>query len=160
MERIQKILQNELYREYIAKIEMCEKNRVFCRHNSVHFLDVARLGWILNLEKGLGIEKEYIYAAALLHDIGRFVQYETGEDHAVVSGRLAPEILATCGYTPEEVELINSAIITHRNAKVIGKNNLNEIIYKADKLSRGCYFCKVEADCNWKNDKKNKELLY
>ena len=36
-----------------------------------HFLDVARLAWIAGLEQGLGLDKEIVYAAALLHDIGK-----------------------------------------------------------------------------------------
>ena len=45
---------------------MCGKNRkyeeerIFCRHDMSHFLDVARLSWIENLERGLEIEKELI----------------------------------------------------------------------------------------------------
>ena len=42
-----------------------------------HLLDVARLAWIFNLEANQEISKERIYAAALLHDIGRHIQYET-----------------------------------------------------------------------------------
>lgn len=160
MERIQTILHNQTYQEYIQKIETCELSRTFCRHNTVHFLDVARIAWSINLEEKLMLEKEIIYAAALLHDIGRFVQYETGEDHAVVSGRLAPAILSQCGFDDKETEMIVEAIIQHRNPDIQWDKNLNGIIYRADKLSRACYFCKAEADCNWKGDKKNRKLLY
>ena len=37
----------------------------------VHFLDVARIGTIIALEEGLKIDREWIYAAALLHDCGK-----------------------------------------------------------------------------------------
>ena len=72
------ILHNPRYRECVEKNRKYEEERIFCRHDMSHFLDVARLSWIENLEKGLGIEKELIYAAALLHDCGRFRQYEDG----------------------------------------------------------------------------------
>ena len=39
-----------------------------------HFLDVARLMYIYNLEDQAGFSKEMIYAAGLLHDIGRYEQ--------------------------------------------------------------------------------------
>ena len=76
MDRVNRILHNPKYRECVEKNRKYEEERIFCRHDMSHFLDVARLSWIENLEKGLGIEKELIYAAALLHDCGRFRQYE------------------------------------------------------------------------------------
>ena len=71
MDRVNRILHNPRYRECVEKNRKYEEERIFCRHDMSHFLDVARLSWIENLEKGLGIEKELIYAAALLHDCGR-----------------------------------------------------------------------------------------
>lgn len=41
-----------------------------------HLLDVARIAYIRNLEKGYGFRKDVIYAAAVLHDIGKALQYE------------------------------------------------------------------------------------
>lgn len=51
------------------------------RHGMVHFLDVARIGTIIALEEGLKIDREWIYAAALLHDCGKHEQYEIGIPH-------------------------------------------------------------------------------
>ena len=64
MDRVNRILHNPKYRECVEKNRKYEEERIFCRHDMSHFLDVARLSWIENLEKGLGIEKELIYAAA------------------------------------------------------------------------------------------------
>ena len=69
MERIHAICNHPVWKESIKKIQALEQERIFCKHNPQHFLDVARLAWIENLEKNLGIEKELIYAAGLLHDI-------------------------------------------------------------------------------------------
>lgn len=79
-----------------------------------HLLDVCRISWILNLEEGLLIDKERIYAAALLHDIGRWVEYETGQDHAMASGELAEDILDRCGFSGNEKADIIEAIKSHR----------------------------------------------
>lgn len=158
MKRIDKILQNEKYREHIEKIEMAEVHRNFCRHNMGHFLDVARIAMILNLQEDFGLPEEWIYAAALLHDIGRWVQYETGEDHAKVSEKLAPEILTECGFTEEESRSVTKAIGNHRNREIAGDKNLDGLLYRADKLSRPCYACKMEKACDWKQDKKNLRL--
>lgn len=160
MERIDRILAHPKYREYCDRIAILEQNRIFCHHDSVHFLNVARIGWILNLEEQTGLSKEMIYTAALLHDIGRFKQYEDGSDHALVSAELAVEILEDCGYYKEEQSVIIEAIKSHRTKEIAGERSLRGVLYRADKLSRDCYFCRVNDQCDWKKDKKNKVLRY
>lgn len=134
---------------------MAEVDRPFCHHDMVHFMDVARIGWIINLEEGHGIEKEWIYAAALLHDIGRHDQYADGTPHEQAGARRAPQILRECGFDDKETDVIISAIASHRDKEVASEASLRGILYRADKLSRACFACKAEKECNWKNDKKN-----
>lgn len=158
MERIQKIIQHPLYKKYLSTIKEWEKERKFCRHDTVHFLNVARLAMIIKLKEDLTIYQEEIYAAAMLHDIGRHIQYETGEDHAAASGRLALPILTESGFSQKETDVIIDAIIHHRDEKIKEEKSLRGILYRADKLSRDCYFCESEPLCHWKEGKKNKEL--
>lgn len=160
MERIDKILKQDLFLKYLQLNEEAELDRIFCHHDMVHFLDVARIAWILNLEEGLGIDKEMIYAAALLHDIGRHVQYADGTPHEKASALLASEILKDCGFNDTETGVIISAIETHRSSEVAGEATLNGILYRADKASRPCFACKAEKECNWKGDKKNKTIKW
>lgn len=160
MERVNKILQHDLYQKYLEKNKMAEENRRFCHHDMGHFLDVARLAMIFNLQQGLAIQQELIYGAALLHDIGRWQQYEDGTPHEKASALLAPEILTDCGFTAEETAQIISAISSHRDEKVKGEPNLNGILYRADKMSRSCFCCEMEKECDWKGDKKNLKLQY
>ena len=160
MERIDLIIENPDYKRYLAQIAEWEQTRIFCHHDTVHFLNVARIGWILNLEEELGLEKELVYAAALLHDIGRFKQYEDGSDHALVSADLAGPILTACGFNEAERTLITEAVASHRTKEIAGERSLRGILYRADKLSRECYFCKANPQCDWKGDKKNKVLRY
>lgn len=159
LERVNRILQNKRYQEYVEKNASHEVDRVFCHHDMEHFLAVARIGFLLNETEKYGQKKEFIYAAALLHDIGRWQQYETGEDHALVSSLLAPEILKECGFLKEEVEAIAFAIKTHREAERKEEKSLNGLLYRADKLSRSCFACKEEKNCNWKEGKKNLNLI-
>lgn len=159
MNRINQIIHHPSYILHIEKIAEWEKNREFCRHNTAHFLDVARIAMILNMQDKYGLEQELIYAAALLHDIGRWQQYETGEDHALASAKLAPAILKACGFSEAESGQIVAAIAMHRESKVKEEKSLNGLIYRADKLSRPCYFCEQEQNCNWKNEKKNMEIF-
>lgn len=159
MERVNRILSNELYREYLEKNNQAEAQRRFCHHNIEHFLDVARIASILNYSEDYRQEEEIIYAAALLHDIGRWVQYEDGTPHEKASAKLAPEILDACGFLGDETDRILAAIGNHRNAKIREEKSLSGLLYRADKLSRPCFACRMEKECNWKNDKKNLRLL-
>ena len=76
-----------------------EKDRIFCRHGMEHLLDVARIAYIENLENNRGISKEIIYGAALLHDIGRYLQYTEGIPHEKAGEELALEILKDSGFS-------------------------------------------------------------
>lgn len=160
MERIDKILNHELFISCLRKNEEAEQDRIFCRHNMEHFLNVARIGEILNLEERQEIPKVQIYAAALLHDIGRYRQYEDGTPHEQASAQLAPQILEDCGFDAKETDVILKAIGSHRDAQVKGEPGLRGLLYRADKLSRGCFACKAEHLCDWKKDKKNRTLRY
>lgn len=155
MERIDKILNHALFNECIRKNEAAECDRTFCHHDIGHFLDVARIAMILNLREHLGISEEWIYAAALLHDVGRYLQYESGIPHEQASAEIAPEILRDCGFDEKETGVIVTAIGLHRSKEIAQEASLNGILYRADKASRACFACKAEKECNWKNEKKN-----
>ena len=217
--RVNRILGDEEYLKYIHEIEELERDRIFCRHNMEHFLNVARIACLLDHEDSLyapeysgskeesswtderilpdsldaskpedfrDVSKpvdshdalkpadsldssktagshetssweEIIYAAALLHDIGRGQEYLTGVRHEEESARLAPPIIRRAGFNDEEEGLIISAIANHRN-KECPKGRLDSIIYRADKLSRPCYYCKASQQCHKTDDKKNLEL--
>ena len=160
MERANRILGSSIYQEYLARNEKAEASRRFCHHNMGHFLDVARLSMILNQTEKYGQEKELIYAAALLHDIGRWMQYEDGTPHEKASAMLSPIILSECGFSQEESAVILKAIADHRNGEIKDEKSLSGLLYRADKLSRPCFACKMEKECNWKQDKKNMELYW
>lgn len=160
MKRVDKILKHPVFRACMKKNSECEKDRIFCRHDAAHFLSVARIGYILNLKKKVRQKRELIYAAALLHDIGRYRQYEEGIPHEKASAALAPEILKDCGFGRKETERIVDAIKNHRNAGIRKEKSLRGILYQADKLSRECYICPAEQACNWKNNQKNMRLRY
>lgn len=159
MERVNRILQQGLYQDYVARNDLAEKDRKFCRHNMGHFLDVARIAMILNESEKYNISPEMVYAAALLHDIGRWKQYEDGTAHEKVSAQLAPEILKKCGFSEKETNVIITAVLNHRNAGIKEDKDLNGLLYRADKLSRACFACEMEKECDWKKDKKNLLLI-
>lgn len=160
MDRIDRILQHDLFLKNLNANNTAEADRRFCRHNIVHFLDVARIGMIINLEEGMELPKDLVYAAALLHDIGKHRQYEAGIPHEKASAEIAPNILGDCEFTEEEMRIIVEAILSHRDAAVASEKNLKGALYRADKASRACFACEAEKDCNWKDGKKNLCIRY
>lgn len=160
MDRIDKILHHDLFVRNLEKNKAAEAGRRFCRHDMAHFLDVARIGMVINLEEELGIGKEMIYATALLHDIGKHLQYSAGIPHEKASAGLAPEILRTCGFDEKETGVIVEAILRHRTQEAASERNLNGLLYRADKASRACFACAAESECNWKGSKKNMQIVY
>ncbi|MCM1305653.1 MAG: HD domain-containing protein [Butyrivibrio sp.] len=125
-----------------------------------HFLDVARIGMILNLEEQQGINAEVIYAAGLLHDIGKHLQYSSGIPHEQASAEIAPAILRDCGFDENDTDVIVKAILAHRESASASAGGLTGILYRADKASRPCFSCEMERECNWKGDKKNRSIKY
>lgn len=170
MERIDRVIKNERYKEALHKISLWEQDRRFCRHDMAHFLDVCRLAEIDWLNACLkeqkesfekrkegteAVSRELLYAAGLLHDIGRWMEYEKGIRHEKASGELAEEILRECGFKTSETARIIEAILAHRNKDIREENSLSGYLYRADKKSRACFACKVQKECSWPEEKKN-----
>lgn len=145
MKRINQILKNEEYIKYLKKNKEAEGDRIYCHHDIEHFLDVSRIAYIISLEEKLNLDKEILYAMGLLHDIGRWMEYESGMDHALASKDLAEEILRDCEFRESEIQEILAAIESHRNIK--STSLLGDLLYRADKLSRNCLHCSAIGSC-------------
>lgn len=152
MIRCNKIYNHPVYAERTRLIAEKEKNRKFCLHNLEHSLDVARIGYILILERGLNIDKELFYAAALLHDAGRYSGIAHNESGAALARRIMPD----CGFSSEETELVANAIANHRING--GADIFSEVLYEADKKTRLCFTCSAQAECYWENEKRNHSI--
>ena len=125
---------------------MSEEKRRFCIHNIQHFLDVARLAYILALEKGYtALGKEEIYAEGIPHE--------------KASMQIADGILKESGFEEEKKNRILNSILEHRKAGE-KQEELSEILHDADQMSRNCFACDMERECNWKEEKKNKRIIY
>lgn len=148
MEAVRKLTIDPDYLHYLALNKNYETGRVYCCHNFSHFLDVARIAWILCLERELEISRPVVYAAALLHDIGRFAQHEDGQiDHATESALLAATLLARYGFSIAEINIIRQAILVHRQPPERVTDLLGAVLAEADDLSRPCYNCNAQAGC-------------
>ena len=175
MKRVQEIYRHPYFQQCLEKNQKAEKTRAFCKHNMEHFLDVARLAYIFSLERGYSIKKEEIYVTALFHDIGKWQQYSDGIPHEKASAGIADKILREAGFGEDERTRILTAILSHRKKgreekdpghmtdSLIGDETgeqLAEILYDADKISRACYMCPAEKECNWSEEKKNLNIIW
>lgn len=160
MDRIDRILKHETLLYHLSEIQKREVDRKFDKHDLSHLLDVARIGEIINLESNLGLEREMIYAAALLHDIGRDVEYDYGTPHDLAGAEIAPQILKDCGFNDSETDIVVDAIRSHGDAGISEENSLRGVLYRADKASRTCFACDVIQECRWSDEKKNLKIRY
>lgn len=157
MDRLNQLIELEQFIAYLEKINLWEKDRFFCRHGFEHGLNVARIAYVYLLEKGeLDLSKECIYAAAVLHDIGRWVEYETGADHAEASALLARPLLEACRFEPEDIQVILTGIREHRRHQANNLSPLGEALALADDWARSCLYCGAQALCSKYNQNMNK----
>ena len=158
MENIDRIIHHPIFKMSMKKIGECEKNREFCCHGISHSLDVARMAYIVNLEQHLGISKEMIYGAALLHDIGRWRQYEKNIPHEEASAALAADILEDTAFSKEAIGQILAAIGSHREKMEMETDRFAYLLYESDKKSRICWLCEAQDTCYWPETQKNRTV--
>ncbi len=147
MERINQIVNSAFFQESMRKTASYERTRSYCKHGMDHALTVARIAYIYLLERRSSLSKEIIYGAALLHDIGRFVEYETGQDHAEAGARLARPLLEEAGFDEGEIETMVQGIREHRQHGKEGLSPLGEALALADDWGRDCWACESQNDC-------------
>lgn len=103
-------------------------------HDVTHTLRVRELSRCIGRIEGG--DPEVLEASALLHDIGRPAQFNNnGVDHAVISARLAPEILRRAGFPDEKIPSVVYAIANHRFSSNVVPDSLEaKILQDADRL--------------------------
>jgi putative nucleotidyltransferase with HDIG domain len=147
VELVDKILKHPKFQRYLKLNSEEEVNRTLCHHDLQHALDVARVAYIISMEKDLKVEKEIIYVTALLHDIAKWKQYQEKVDHALEGANLAEEILRDIGLEKSEAESILEAIRSHR-IKGEKSSALSELLYAGDKACRLCIDCEGIKECD------------
>lgn len=172
--RVRQIVTHPLYQEEFLALQRAEQGRIYCNHTMEHFLDVARICYILVLQDGAKLSQELIYSTALLHDLGRCRQIADGTPHEVAGAQLAEKIMADCGFAEEEIREVAEAILQHRHhggaepsgehaaaddAKHAAKTSLGDYLYRADKMSRLCFCCEAQEGCKWSEEEKNMEIV-
>ncbi len=154
MDKIQGIINHPIFIESVNKIAEMEANRLYCKHDRKHFTTVIEIMIKINMEQDLAYTNEQIYAAGLLHDIGKCVQYETGEPHQYAGKKIAENIMIDVGYDRTDISLVLKAIEEHSGW--IKREGFSELLRSADKLSRQCFECNVSEQCKWPLEMRNK----
>lgn len=163
MERCNRIITNPEYRLYLQKNVQEEAGRIFCGHHFEHLVTVARLTYLILIEEGQPfISREMAYASGLLHDLGRWKEYQSDQDHAAVSSELAGPILEKAGFPSPERLLIQKAIAQHRlrDSELRHRSPLSRALGRADRLSRLCFKCEARDSCYKLEKQPHKRRLF
>lgn len=158
MKYVNRLLNHKEYQEQLAQLKQLEQDRIYCRHGIDHLLAVARIAQLKNLERKHRIDKEEIYLAALLHDLGRVDEYKDGTPHEEAGIRKAEYFLEQISIEQHKKKEILHAILKHREKETQAESVLAGLIKEADKESRNCLFCAAYESCKWSADKKNHVL--
>ena len=106
-------------------------------------------------------DRQLALLIALLHDIGKSLQYEQKIPHEISGCVIAAEILGTlppeAAFSEAEKEQIHTATRGHRRHRK-EPELLERLLYESDKASRACFACPAEPECSWDEEKKNKEI--
>jgi uncharacterized protein len=160
LKRADRILRHPLFLEHMEQNRKAEENRIYCHHDLPHLLDTARIMRIISLEENIEIPADLIYAAALVHDLGKHLQYDRGIPHEQAGADIASAILEDCGFSVSEIAVVVDAVRGHRDPEISGQAGLSALLYRADKASRSCWCCPAAPSCNWSDEKKNLHLVY
>ncbi len=178
MKYTDRVLKHPLFVEVMEKIKVLEASRIYCRHHLEHGIDVARMAWIYYLEDRMdGMAKvwtmrpqmnypewreekeemkDLIYTCALLHDLGRVAQYETGIHHSVAGIPLVKEILSDIQVPTEWEPQILDVVSEHSQGEYSEDcKNLEYYIMKADHDCRLCFACQAKDTCKWSEEEMN-----
>ncbi len=159
MNHIDYITSHPLFIRTMSEIEQAEADRIYCRHGLSHGLDVARIAYIRVLTEHLPYSRDVVYAAGLLHDIGRLEEKRIGISHDRAGAALAEEVLKDTPFLPVEKTMILNAVRFHRSADA-GHDDFSQLIYQADKASRNCFLCAASDSCYWEKEKRNMFIKY
>jgi len=125
----------ETLRDEVDKL-IFEKQPDKIRFFIEHLYSVARYCALLALKRNL--DPDIAMTSGMLHDIYR-VTHNTGKNHDVMGAEAAAEILKAINlYNDEEIAIITTAILRHRDKSSIHEP-YDEILKDADVLSH-CFY--------------------
>lgn len=113
-------------------IRELKKNKLSPSHGFDHLENVANFA--LKLSGVYGGKRDLLFAAALLHDLGRIEPKLHGKNSAQKSAKLAKPILKKAGYRQGEIKLITQIILEHDKVELSSNLLESRILKDADFL--------------------------
>ncbi|TXT56487.1 MAG: Ribonuclease Y [Candidatus Thorarchaeota archaeon] len=121
----------------LSKIDEFVKEKFDSYSQGAHAYDHSRRVFSIakKIGESMGADMKILLSAALLHDIGRIRERETGVSHSIISGKMSTKFLDSIGFSKREIEMVKDAIRTHRFSEGLEPNTLEgKILSDADKL--------------------------
>lgn len=148
MDRLEVI--RELVDQEITKLNRAEERKFAY----IHTYGVAQAAAFLATVRNLDIELSCI--AAMLHDIGSYVENCPHKDHAQRGAKIAEKMLLDTGlFTEEEIGIITHAIAVHSSKTSRHDGPISEMLKDADVLQHYLYNVKIPLP-----DRDNFRLFY
>ena len=92
-----------------------------------------RLASEIAASEKLTVDRDVLFAAAFIHDIGAIGEFQKdGVDHSVRSVELAGPLLREMGFPPDKIPAVNEAILGHMHDKSPGSRNEAIVLHDAD----------------------------
>jgi len=122
----------------LQKIKEIVKNELSSSHHDIEHIERV-YNLCLHLAKHeSNVDLKILKAAALLHDIARFKEFQdkTGKiEHATLGAEMAEKVLKTLDYSRDKIEQIKHCIIVHRYRRNRKPRTIEaKILFDADKL--------------------------
>jgi len=97
---------------------------------------VAVVEYSKKLAEHYDADIEIVTLSAILHDIASITKAEYAEEHHIIGGVIAEELLGSFNYPKEKIDHIKRCILNHRGSKIIDKQSIEEVcVADADALS-------------------------
>ncbi len=100
-------------------------------HYERNYLLAKKIAKLENIK----IDKDVLFAAAFLHDIGVFKPYVVeGAEHSKTASDNIVNILRPSGFPMEKIKEVNASIMSHMFYAQVSENNIARIFHDADTL--------------------------
>lgn len=97
---------------------------------------VAVVEYSKKLAEHYDADIEIVTLSAILHDIASITKADYAEEHHIIGGAIAEELLGTFNYPQEKIDHIKRCILNHRGSKIVDKQSIEEVcVADADALS-------------------------
>ena len=104
-------------------------------HGILHILEVIRRSFVLNKSLNLNLDPNMMYVIAASHDLGKYLEHETGEKHAKIAGRKFIENQEFSKFfTQDQRFIIKEAIEDHSSSlEEMPRSDYGKLVSSADR---------------------------